>query len=345
MAAMSAPTKMAAMSASATKAAMPASTKMAAMPVSTKMAAMPASTKMAAIPAFLLRFFRSGEVGAETGRGRDRDGERSGAESGDTAKVQEGNEEPERESNGLECREAAEPVCPGKRSEAEVSVLFAGPVSRDGCCRLVCEIVKHVLYQRQQMPLPYEQLPFFTRRANEAVDGGLMPRSRRNEQSDRKKYQRALSDLDEVFQNLEAVFGLTVVPRVHILLGGSVVRPKELYEVNMERVALGHREKSLETLSCIRKLFHTLFVEDVLNELRSLPLMNMLLLVEGHRDSGIQWFRPKLNYRVPERCKKLVISLSCSPGSCSPTGEQTNHSDSSDYIWFQAPIIIKGFYA
>uniref|UniRef100_A0A4W3JGL0 MAD2L1 binding protein n=1 Tax=Callorhinchus milii TaxID=7868 RepID=A0A4W3JGL0_CALMI len=225
----------------------------------------------------------------------------------------------------------SEPVCPGKRSEAEVSVLFAGPVSRDGCCRLVCEIVKHVLYQRQQMPLPYEQLPFFTRRANEA--------------SDRKKYQRALSDLDEVFQNLEAVFGLTVVPRVHILLGGSVVRPKELYEVNMERVALGHREKSLETLSCIRKLFHTLFVEDVLNELRSLPLMNMLLLVEGHRDSGIQWFRPKLNYRVPERCKKLVISLSCSPGSCSPTGEQTNHSDSSDYIWFQAPIIIKGFYA
>uniref|UniRef100_A0A4W3JGK6 MAD2L1 binding protein n=1 Tax=Callorhinchus milii TaxID=7868 RepID=A0A4W3JGK6_CALMI len=282
---------------------------------------------------------RRQHVGAETGRGRDRDGERSGAESGDTAKVQEGNEEPERESNGLECREAAEPVCPGKRSEAEVSVLFAGPVSRDGCCRLVCEIVKHVLYQRQQMPLPYEQLPFFTRRANEPED------YRRNEQSDRKKYQRALSDLDEVFQNLEAVFGLTVVPRVHILLGGSVVRPKELYEVNMERVALGHREKSLETLSCIRKLFHTLFVEDVLNELRSLPLMNMLLLVEGHRDSGIQWFRPKLNYRVPERCKKLVISLSCSPGSCSPTGEQTNHSDSSDYIWFQAPIIIKGFYA
>ncbi|GCB85031.1 hypothetical protein scyTo_0025658 [Scyliorhinus torazame] len=47
--------------------------------------------------------------------------------------------------------------------EAELPVLFPGHVSPESCCRLVCELLKHVLYQRQQLPLPYQQLAFFSR--------------------------------------------------------------------------------------------------------------------------------------------------------------------------------------
>lgn len=51
---------------------------------------------------------------------------------------------------------------PGCRS---VSVAFPGPVTQQGCCHFACELLKHVLYQRHQLPLPYEQLAYFCRRA------------------------------------------------------------------------------------------------------------------------------------------------------------------------------------
>lgn len=46
-----------------------------------------------------------------------------------------------------------------------VSVVFPGAVSRESCCRFACELLKHVLHQRHQLPLPYEQLAYFCRRA------------------------------------------------------------------------------------------------------------------------------------------------------------------------------------
>ncbi|XP_067841327.1 MAD2L1-binding protein [Heptranchias perlo] len=251
------------------------------------------------------------------------------------------------EGDGSRCQGAAESllsVSGSRRGDGgEVLVLFPGQVTPESCCRLVCELLKHVLYQRQQLPLPYEQLSFFSRRERGPADSSVLSRSRRNEQSNCKMIQRALMELDEVFQNLAAMFMLTLVPCVHILLGGSVVNPKEMYEINMERLAFGSTEESLKTISCIRKLFHTLFVEDLFNELKSIPLMNTLLLVQGHRDCGIQWFRPKLNYRVPNRTRKLVISLACDGMSFSSAEEQTT-SYNHDYIWFQAPITIKGFH-
>ncbi|XP_041044749.1 MAD2L1-binding protein-like [Carcharodon carcharias] len=228
--------------------------------------------------------------------------------------------------------------------EAEFPVLFPGHLSPESCCRLVCELLKHVLYQRQQLPLPYQQLAFFSRRECGKAGNPVLPRPRKNEQNNCKKFQRALSELDEVFQNLEAMFMLTLVPRVHILLGGSIVNPKEMYEVNMERVAFGSTEGSLKTVSCIRKLFHTLFVKDIFNELKSIPLMNTVLLVQGHRDCGVQWFRPKLSYRVPNRTRKVVISLACDTMNLASAKDQTTGSHHDDYIWFQAPISIKGFH-
>ncbi|XP_043543295.1 MAD2L1-binding protein [Chiloscyllium plagiosum] len=229
------------------------------------------------------------------------------------------------------------------RGGDELPVLFPGPVSADSCCRLVCELLKHVLYQRQQLPLPYQQLAFFSRTDSGLADNSMLSHSRKNEQNNCKKFQKVLSELDEIFQNLEALFMLTLVPCVHILLGGNIVNPKEMYEINMERIVFGSTEESLKTVSCIRKLFHTLFVKDIFNELKSIPLMNTVLLVQGHRDCGVQWFRPKLNYRIPNRTRKLVINLTCDTVNFTST-QQTRRYNHDDYIWFQAPITIKGFH-
>ncbi|NXG68976.1 MD2BP protein, partial [Baryphthengus martii] len=223
-----------------------------------------------------------------------------------------------------------------------VSVVFPGAVSRDCCCRFACELLKHVLYQRHQLPMPYEHFAFFCRRA--AQDGDMIKKPLSVDLAS-KKCQQVLMELEGVLQHLEVMFRLTLVPRVLILLGGNVMSPKEMYELNLEGIWEGSAEESLKTASCVRKLFHSLFVADVFSELKALPVMGTVVMVQGHRDCGVDWFRPKLNYKVPARGKKLTVNLSCDGDlgiSASPPQRLASAWD--NYVWFQAPVTLKGFH-
>lgn len=153
-----------------------------------------------------------------------------------------------------------------------------------------------------------------------------------------------LSDLERVFHNLEIMFSLTLVPRVLILLGGTAVSPKELYEINLEGMSVSGTEGSLQTAACVRKLFHSLFLADVFSELQGASTMGVIVMVQGHRNCGIDWFRPKLNYKVPARGRKLTVNLSCSNNNnVALSAYQEVSSAWNDYIWFQAPVTVKGF--
>ncbi|NXO03085.1 MD2BP protein, partial [Rhinopomastus cyanomelas] len=222
-----------------------------------------------------------------------------------------------------------------------VSVVFPRAVSRGSCCRFASEFLKHVLHQRYQLPLPYEQLAFFCRQA--AQDGnGIKPPSM---DLASKKCQQVLTELERVLQHFEVMFSLTLVPRVLILLGGNVMNPKEFYELNLEGISEGNVEESLRTTSCVRKLFHSLFVADVFSELKALPVMGTVVMLQGHRYCGVDWFRPKLNYKVPTRGRKLTVNLSCDGDfDVSVSPPQHEISTWEDYIWFQAPVTLKGFH-
>ncbi|PKU49103.1 mad2l1-binding protein [Limosa lapponica baueri] len=223
-----------------------------------------------------------------------------------------------------------------------VSVVFPGAVSRESCCRFACELLKHVLHQRQQLPLPYEQLAYFCRRA--AQDGDAIKKPPSMDLAS-KKCQQVLIELEGVLQHLEVMFSLTLVPRVLILLGGNVMSPKELYELNLEGIYEGSAEESLKTASCVRKLFHSLFVADVFSELKALPATGTVVMLQGHRNCGVDWFRPKLNYKVPTRGRKLTVNLSCD-GDINIRASSPQHMTSTweDYVWFQAPVTLKGFH-
>ncbi|KAM6324493.1 MAD2L1-binding protein [Aegotheles albertisi] len=232
-------------------------------------------------------------------------------------------------------RSGPEASCPS------VSVVFPGALSRDCCCRFACELLKHVLYQRQQIPLPYEQLAFFCRRP--AQDEDVMKKPPSMDLASRK-CQQALMEMEGLLQHLEIMFSLTLVPRVLILLGGNVMSPKEFYELNLEGIYEGSAEESLKTASCVRKFFRSLFVADVFSELKALPAMGTVVMLQGHRDCGVDWFRPKLNYKVPTRGRKLTVTVSCD-GDINISALPPQHMTSAweDYVWFQAPVTIKGF--
>ncbi|TFK09270.1 U3 small nucleolar ribonucleoprotein IMP3 [Platysternon megacephalum] len=234
---------------------------------------------------------------------------------------------------------------PGCRS---VSVVFPGPVTQQGCCHFACELLKHVLYQRHQLPLPYEQLAYFCRRAlpRQPQDGdAIKKKPHPPDLGSSRKCQQLLMELEGVFRHLEAMFNLTLVPRVLILVGGNSMSPKELYEINLEGISVGNAEESLQTPSCVRKLFHSLFLADVFSELQAVPVMGTIVMVQGHRDCGIDWFRPKLNYKVPTRGRKLTVNLSCGGNSSTNSSSQQGVTSVWDnYIWFQAPVTVKGFH-
>ncbi|XP_069464937.1 MAD2L1-binding protein [Ambystoma mexicanum] len=223
-----------------------------------------------------------------------------------------------------------------------VSVVFPGLVTREGCCIFTCELLKHILHQRQQLPLPYGQLANFYRKQQQG--DVCQKKSRTKDVADLKKCQRVVAELEEILHNLEMLFTLTLVPRVLIMLGGSTMCPKELYEINMEGVLAGSAEQSLKTPSCLRKLFHSLFVADAFSEFKSSPLMGAVLMVQGHRNCGTDWFRPKLNFKVPNRGRKLLVNLSCSEELSDQAQSPQHITSDEDYVWFQAPVTIKGFH-
>ncbi|XP_065152501.1 MAD2L1-binding protein [Paramisgurnus dabryanus] len=230
------------------------------------------------------------------------------------------------------------------KEEGQVSIVFPGRITQDGCCRFVCELLKCVLYQRQQLPMTYDQLVFLQKQQHNATQSERVVNHRPVKNSggmDWRRCQRTLQELDEVLAHLEALYSLSQVPRVLFMLGGSTIVPTELYEVNMEAVAVGAGENSLRTSACLRQVFRTLFVADLLSDVKSVRLMNTTVMALGHRDCGVTGLKPKLDFRVPTKVKRQVISIA---SDLSLVGElQKCNRDLEDYIWFQVPATVKGF--
>ncbi|XP_039478027.1 MAD2L1-binding protein-like [Oreochromis aureus] len=228
------------------------------------------------------------------------------------------------------------------QEEGCVNVVFPGTVTQEGCCRFVSEILKCILYQRQQLPMTYDQLVYSQRKQQASVQDKDVVNRRpvHSADMDWRKCQQTLQELEEVLQQLEVLFSLSRVPRVLLLMGGSLVLPKELYEINMESLASSGGSQCLRVSSCLRQIFRTLFVADLLSDARPVRLMPTTVLVLAHRDCGVGWFHPNSNLKS-QLVKKQIIVLSSDPNVCKEP--RAEGSDWEDYVWFQAPVTIKGF--
>ncbi|XP_075918887.1 MAD2L1-binding protein-like [Petromyzon marinus] len=212
-------------------------------------------------------------------------------------------------------------------SARRCEVTVRGAVSQRSLGALVWEIFAHALYQRGQLPLPYPQLLHFHSHLAE-----VPPRLRQE--------ARMLTALHELSGHLETLFSLSHVPRVLILLGPSPMSPLELYELDFHELALGGSGDSLCHARYSRHVFHSLFVQNVFGEPRALPVTSATLLLWAHRDCGVDWFKPKLNYKPPNRGRRVVVAFSNSLEE--PLGTALDQPCEDDCVWFQAPVAIKG---
>ncbi|XP_053339598.1 MAD2L1-binding protein-like [Clarias gariepinus] len=228
--------------------------------------------------------------------------------------------------------------------DGRLNVVFAGTVMHYACNEFICELLKCVLYQRQQLPMPYDEIVVFLNQqlATTQLEGGaVMKPITSSGDTMWQRCQRSLLDLDEVLGQLEELFSLSYVPRVLFILRGSGVLPTEIYEVNMEGLVLKGCDRSLKTSDCLRQLFRTLFMEDFFSNIKPMRLMGTTVMALAHRDCGVEWFKPKVDFRFSTKVNRKVIALASGGIVSGQRKPDTTNSD--DYIWLQTPVSIRGF--
>lgn len=104
------------------------------------------------------------------------------------------------------------PLTPSKQAEADdaetlrrareegcVEVVFPGLVTQEGCCRFVSEILKCILYQRQQLPMTYDQLVYSQKRQQAAMQ---VSAGQWGFQRSRPCFSHYLFNINDCFPNL-----------------------------------------------------------------------------------------------------------------------------------------------
>ncbi|KAF5904537.1 MAD2L1-binding protein-like [Clarias magur] len=264
----------------------------------------------------------------------------------DAPRLRQEEDEPQREefvSTGFHLTRELESVEEETESrspqDGSLNVVFAGTVMHYACYEFVCELLKCVLYQRQQLPMPYDEMVVFQNQqlaTTQLEEGAVMESITSSGDTMWQHCQRTLQDLDEVLGQLEELFSLSYVPRVLFVLGRSGILPTEMYEINMEALVLKGCDKSLRTSDCLRQVFRTLFSEDFFSDVKPMRLMGTTVMALAHRDCGVGWFKPKVDFRLPTKVNRKVIALAS--GGCVSGQRKPDARDTDDYIWFQTPI-------
>lgn len=137
------------------------------------------------------------------------------------------------------------------------------------------------------------------------TNGSTLKGSHHNQQ----KPKQLIKHIDELFSNVESAFSSGVqIPQVVLMFGATIVSPKEMYVIDFPCQA-GMHCRELSRRQCLRKVFHSLFTDPKLYEIKSMPLTCFTMLMRTTRDCGLEWFTPKIGYNIPPRGTKIILDF------------------------------------
>lgn len=116
-------------------------------------------------------------------------------------------------------------------NEMEIEIMLDEPITSDSCTKVVMEIIKYILYQKQQIPFTYETLVQF-QTTIKATDRNAI-------------FFRTLSNtLKSVSDHLSSQFFLKGcdVKEVAILLGATIISPKLCIEIELPSYVLNSKQ-------------------------------------------------------------------------------------------------------
>jgi hypothetical protein len=233
---------------------------------------------------------------------------------------------------------------------------------------LIEKIIKFILTQRSQLPLSYEKT-IREHGKQELNDINRLKIKNFNLLHD------FLFKFDEIFLNLNQCFikackNRFEINKILIIIGGSLVTPKESYCLN-----LNSNSKKFSTV--VEESFTRQFFRQVLSffqtiNFKEISTSPIYFLFEAERSEAIKWFLPKLNYTPLLKGKQIHITVE--DRNCNMTTHHENDNlqelsftkdqqhdisgiktlnltfekldlnlkASADLIWYQSPNILKG---
>ncbi|XP_054759620.2 MAD2L1-binding protein-like [Lytechinus pictus] len=209
--------------------------------------------------------------------------------------------------------------------ESTCRISLNGFVTQNIKSRIVTEILKYLLYHREQIPLPFDQLYFQYQRPeiNEADHKHTLFK---------KRMTQLLKESQELFVNIDSLFQETDISHIIVLFGSTVISPKEVYHIRFL-----NNEQTSQTLSvkhCVRSVARSLITSSPLGDSPLPPVTNMVLTAHAPRSCNPTWFKPKANFKVPKMGRHCNIDISC--------GMMHSRVSSEEHIWMQTPSGIKG---
>jgi len=168
-----------------------------------------------------------------------------------------------------------------------------------------------------------------------------------------------------------------VIKQILIILGPNIILPKDAYLIHLPTEF--YEGPSLTARSCIQSVFRTFYKEDFLSNtvpLNSSTNLFLLFLVPRSCDHARFNLVPQLTYSVPSVGVLYELNLVCRASTLtvvtaelgSPAGKELDisgvhplddsvvdspagstdvltvesSSSSDDYVWFQAPVTVRG---
>jgi len=194
-----------------------------------------------------------------------------------------------------------------------LDVEFTGIIQCENRAELLNELIKFILYQRNQIPMYFNQMKDFLKQQLK-----LDSSSHRTAQVKLVREEQTLvHSLETLFQSVHDVMtsGETV-KQVLIILGSNIVAPRESYLLTFPTEF--YEGSSLSRQSCISRLFQVLYEQDFLGSVKPLKACTTLhVLFLMPRDSQFQHFNivPKLSFRVPVIGSRFDVNIVYQPGS------------------------------
>lgn len=241
------------------------------------------------------------------------------------------------------------------------------------CASLVNEVIKSLVYQKSQIPYPYNWLKTVVNRKRKNAESENV-RQPLNLTLDKcyRLASNAYDNLEQIMRSIRMEFEAgSDVREVLILFGTTAYCPKEAFTIKIPKIARGHTEDNhLQAITRNQhKILRHIFLSDAwmaaLDKKVSFTNMHVMLKKGCSREnaeSHNHFFLLNSSFSFPSRVETIVINLNyetdykencCSnlvifedkPGEC--TRNTVSNTDSNisveDFQWYQAKVLLTGF--
>eukprot|EP01116_Phalansterium_solitarium_P002659 TRINITY_DN12815_c0_g1_i1.p1 TRINITY_DN12815_c0_g1~~TRINITY_DN12815_c0_g1_i1.p1 ORF type:complete len:245 (+),score=62.81 TRINITY_DN12815_c0_g1_i1:108-842(+) len=173
----------------------------------------------------------------------------------------------------------------------------AGHLDGPGRSTVLVELIKHLLYVKQQIPSIFSELKKFVHQELSCEDSA----KRKRVSSEVKRASKFVDAADQLFSSLHGLFSSRDVAAVLLCFGATIINPSEVYAVSFEPAAEGATSRESDADHVSRSLLRQLIIEapEILDRPLGVSRLSVMVLAAGGSGEAPGGFKPRPTY-VPK---------------------------------------------